>query len=64
MGLEFLVYLFGGIIYLVSPSFRRKTQLKWEKQSSMFKIYEIGMWVLTPFISFLLIVALLSKNGI
>ena len=64
MGLEYLVYFIGGILYLVSPGFRERKQNKWSTQSSMFKIYEIGMWVLIPIITLLLIVALTGKNGI
>ena len=61
MGLEYLEYLFGGLIYLVSSKFRAKKNEKWAKESQMYKTYEIGMWVSIPIISFFLIVAVVSK---
>ncbi len=64
MGLEYLEYLFGGILYIVSPAFRKKKQKKWSALGTMFKIYEIGMWALIPIISLLLIVTIISKNVI
>ena len=64
MGLEYLEYFIGGILYFLSPTFRERKQNKWSTQSSMFKIYEIGMCALMPIITLLLIVAVLVKNGI
>jgi len=61
MGLEYLEYLFGGLIYLVSSKFREKKMKKWAKESQMYKIYEIGMWVSIPVISFLLIIAVIAQ---
>ncbi|MEE9338901.1 MAG: hypothetical protein V3U87_12555 [Methylococcaceae bacterium] len=52
MSLEFLEYLFGGALYLVSENFREKKKLQWSKLGQM---YEIGMWVSIPFISVLVI---------
>ncbi len=64
MGLEYLEYLIGGLLYLVSPKFRNIKQNKWSSKSSMFKIYEMGMWVLIPTITILLTVAVIAKYGI
>ena len=61
MGLEYLEYLFGGFIYLVSSKFREKKKTKWAMESQMYKIYEIGMWVSIPIISFLIIVAVVAQ---
>ena len=62
MGLEYLEYLFGGLIYLVSSKFREKKNIKWAKESHMYKIYEIGMWVSIPVISFLVIIAVIAQQ--
>jgi len=56
IGIEFIEYLFGGLLYLVSPRFRAKKNHKWSNQSNMYKIYEIGMWVTIPIICALLII--------
>ena len=61
MGLDYLEYLFGGLIYLVSSKFREKKKIKWAKESHMYKIYEIGMWVSIPVITSLVIIAVLSQ---
>lgn len=64
MGLEYLghlKYLFGGLIYLVSSTFREKKKTEWTTKSNMHKIYEIGMWVSIPIISCLLIIAVIYK---
>ncbi|WP_334223755.1 hypothetical protein [Thiosocius teredinicola] len=40
---DVVAYLLGGLMYLVSPRYRRKKQKAWASQSVMLKIYEIGM---------------------
>ena len=62
MGLEYLEYLFGGLIYLVSSRFREKKNKKWAKESQMYKIYEIGMWVSIPVISCLVVIAVIAQQ--
>jgi hypothetical protein len=62
MGLEYLEYLFGGLVYLVSPTFREKKNKKWAKESHMYKIYEIGMWISVPIISIFLIIAVAAQK--
>ena len=59
MGLEYLEYLFGGFLYLMSSKFREKKKHTWENQSNMYKIYEVGMWVTVPIFSAMAIVAVL-----
>ena len=61
MGLEYLEYLFGGLIYLVSSKFREKKNKRWAKEGQMYKIYEIGMWVSIPVITYLVIIAVVSQ---
>lgn len=62
MGLEFLEYLLGGLLYLISPSFREKKQRQWSNQSQMYKIYEVGMWLTIPFFSGLVIIVVLINE--
>ncbi len=45
---DVVAYLLGGLMYLVSPRYRRIKQKAWASQSVMFKIYEIGMWITIP----------------
>lgn len=58
MGIEYIEYLFGGFLYLISPSFREKKLREWKCKSAMHKIYEVGMWVSIPFFTFCLITVL------
>ena len=62
MGLEYIEYMFGGLIYLISAKFREKKSKKWANESSMYKIYEIGMWISIPVISLFLIVAVVAQQ--
>ena len=62
MGLEYIEYMFGGLIYLTSAKFREKKSKKWANESSMYKIYEIGMWISIPVISLFLIVAVVAQQ--
>lgn len=62
MGIEYLEYLFGGFIYWLSPAFRAKKQKEWAEKNDMHKIYEVGMWITIPFITLLLIVAVVASN--
>jgi len=61
MGLEYIEYMFGGLLYFFSEKFRQKKQSKWKNESQMYKIYEIGMWISIPIISCLLIVAVVFQ---
>lgn len=56
--MESIQYIFGGIFYLLSPAYRKKKRQQWETQSSMVKIYEIGMWLTIPFIIALSVIAI------
>ncbi len=62
MGLEYIEYIFGGLIYLISAKFREKKNKIWASESSMYKIYEIGMWIFIPVISLFLIVAVVAQQ--
>ena len=62
MGLEYIEYMFGGLIYLISAKFREKKNKIWASESSMYKIYEIGMWIFIPVISLFLIVAVVAQQ--
>ena len=58
---EYLQLLFGGLVYLLSPTFREKKKTKWASQSGMYKIFEMGMWVSIPVVTLLVIVAAIAK---
>lgn len=62
MVIDYLSYLFGGLIYLSSSQFRRKKKIEWENKGTMFKIYEVGMWTFIPFISLLLVFTVLVSE--
>lgn len=57
-------YLFGGFLYLVSPSYRNKKQKEWEGMSELYKIYEIAMWVSIPIFIFTVVILAVVNNGI
>ena len=62
MGPEYLQFLFGGLVYLLSPTFREKKKRKWSSQSAMYKIFEIGLWVSIPVVTLFVIVAAIAKR--
>lgn len=62
MGLEYIEYLFGGLIYLTSSKFREKKNRKWANESNLYKIYEVGMWTFIPVVSLFLIIAVIAKS--
>lgn len=61
MGLEYLEYLFGGLLYLFSATFREKKAAQWEKSGSGQKIADVGMWLTIPAISLLTLYIVLLK---
>ena len=61
MVLGFFGYIIGAFLYVFSSKFRDRKQKEWEKESSMYKIHEIGMWVSMPLILLLLFVVLAEK---
>lgn len=53
---DIIYYLFGGIYYLLSPSFRETKKREWGEQSDLNRIHEVGMWVVSfAFLLFVLI---------
>ena len=50
VGLEVVEYLIGGFMYLFSSRYREYKNKRWSNQSSMYKIYEVGMWIAIPII--------------
>ncbi|OIO68026.1 MAG: hypothetical protein CO186_10815 [Zetaproteobacteria bacterium CG_4_9_14_3_um_filter_49_83] len=45
---DFAYFLFGGLVYLSSPTFREKKRREWNSRSMLYKMYEIAMWVFLP----------------
>ena len=55
--MESIQYILGGLLYLLSPAYRKKKRQQWEDQSSMVKIFDIGMWLTIGFIVVLTVIA-------
>ena len=62
VGVEYFEYLYGGLVYWLSPAFREKKQREWANKSNMYKIYEVGMWVSIPLITLLLVVVVVVSK--
>ena len=58
---DFIFYIFGGVLYSVSPKFRKKKKVEWQSKSELYKTYEIGMWVSMPIFGLLFAVVALVK---
>lgn len=45
---DFIYYLFGAFLYSMSQKFRERKRREWDKQSDIYRVYEVGMWIIIP----------------